>query len=228
GGIRRVVIKLSSAFATMSYDNKFIIVGGAALNYSLAQFALQHSIANLEFLCGIPGSLGGSIFMNAGCYGWEMKDIISEISLLDRNGNIVNLRTNEINFSYRNSNIAKDFVIIAAKLIATKGDFDSIKRRMEQITSERNISQPYSAKTAGSTFMNPPNNKAWQLIESVGLRGFKIGDGSFSEKHCNFLINSGDAKAKDLEDLAELAIKKVKEKHNIELIWEVKRLGDYE
>ncbi len=227
-GIRGVVIKLTSKFAKVTYDGKHITVGGAALNYSLTQFALQNSVANLEFLCGIPGSIGGSVFMNAGCYGWEMKDIISEVTLLDKYGNLTILQNNEINFNYRTSNLPKDLLVIEAKIIAKKGDFDSVKKRMEQITTERSISQPYTAKTAGSTFMNPPNHKAWQLIESVGLRGFKIGDASFSEKHCNFLINHGNATAQNFEDLINLAIKKVKEKYNIELILEVKILGNYE
>jgi len=222
------VIKLSKYFHKLEYHGDYITAGAATLNYSLVQFALQHEVKNLEFLSGIPGSIGGGIFMNAGAYGLEFKDILIDFIAVNRNGEILTINSNDVIFEYRSSNISEDIIILEARFKATKGDFDTIKTRIDTITQEREKTQPYRAKTAGSTFMNPLGYKAWQLIESVGLRDFRINDAAFSNKHCNFLINLGNAKAKDLEDLAELARKKVLDKFNINLIWEVKKLGNYE
>jgi UDP-N-acetylmuramate dehydrogenase len=228
GNVDGAVIKLPKFFHKLEYHQDYIIAGAATLNYSLVQFALLHNIQNLEFLSGIPGSIGGGISMNAGAYGWEFKDILVNFTVIDRNGKVFIINSNDIIFKYRSCNLSKDLIILEAKFKATKGDFDVIKNKIVTITSERERTQPYRDKTAGSTFMNPDGYKAWQLIESVGLRDFRINDATFSSKHCNFLINLGNATAKDLEDLGNLAQVRVLEKHGINLIWEVKKIGKYD
>ena len=228
GGVDGAVIKLPKFFHKLEYHQDYIVAGAATLNYSLVQFALQNNIQDLEFLSGIPGSIGGGIAMNAGAYGWEFKDILIDFTVLDRNGNVCVINSNDVEFKYRSCNIPKDWIILEAKFKATKGDFDVIQNKVLSITSEREKAQPYREKTAGSTFINPDGYKAWQLIESVGLRDFRINDATFSSKHCNFLINLGNATAKDLEDLGNLAVARVLEKHDINLTWEVKKIGKYD
>jgi UDP-N-acetylmuramate dehydrogenase len=225
GGIDGIVIKLSKNFNKLQYQGDYIVAGANTLNYSVVQFALLHEVRNLEFLIGIPGSVGGGIFMNAGAYGTEFKDIIIDFKAIDRNGIFHEIKAETMQCEYRKSNLPEDWIILEAKLKAVKGDASIIKARVEEISLERHRTQPYSAQTAGSTFMNPTGHKAWELIDSVGLRDFKINDASFSTKHCNFLINNGNASAKDLEDLGDLAVKKVRDSKGIELIWEVKKIG---
>ena len=229
GGIVGVVIKLSRNFAKIELeDGNFIFAGCGALNSSVATFAWQNSMKNLEFLIGIPGSIGGGIRMNAGSYGSEFKDVLMKFRALDKLGNIIEFRTEDVNFSYRNCDLPEDLIFIDAVFRLTLDDDANIKNRMEQINEQRSAAQPIKEKTGGSTFANPEGMKAWKLIDKAGLRGYSIGGAAFSEKHCNFMLNVSDATAKDLEDLGEVAIKKVKDLSDIDLKWEIKRIGKYE
>ncbi len=227
GGIDGVVIKLGKNFAKIEKKDNYIYSGCGALNSSLALFAMHNSIKNLEFLIGIPGSVGGGIRMNAGAYGSEFKDVVKSFRAINRDGEIQDFNSSNVNFSYRECGLPNDLFFIDALFNAEHGEMSEIKEKMNQINEQRASTQPIKEKTGGSSFANPEGHKAWQLIDSVGLRGYKIGGAEFSSKHCNFMINTGNSSAKDLEDLGELAIKKVKEMHNIDLKWEIKRFGKY-
>lgn len=229
GGIKGVVIKLGRNFANIhNITNNLIFAGSGALNSSVSTYCLNNSLGNLEFLSGIPGSIGGGIRMNAGAYGSEFKNYITEIEAVNRQGLIVKFSNEEANFSYRNCSLNNDLIFTGAYFKVISRDKDEIKKKINEITANRTSSQPVKEKTGGSTFANPLNNKAWQLIDEVGLRGYRIGDAEFSNLHCNFLINNGNATAKNLEDLGNLAIEKVMKEKNIELKWEIKRLGFYD
>ncbi|NDB81456.1 MAG: UDP-N-acetylmuramate dehydrogenase [Alphaproteobacteria bacterium] len=227
GGVKGVVIKLGRNFANISKHNDIIIAGAAALNSSVAQFALMNSYSNFEFLVGIPGCVGGGVKMNAGSYGSEFKDIILSLKAVDFAGNIHIFDFLDNIFSYRKCLLPENLIFIEAHFSARKKQYEEIKSKMDEITIARSRSQPIKEKTGGSTFANPDSYKAWELIDDVGLRGYKIGGAQFSELHCNFLINTGLASSKDLEDLGEMAIQKVKEKRNIQLNWEIKRIGQH-
>jgi len=214
--------------AALNDDHAFIQVGAGALNSSVATFAMQNSLAALEFLIGIPGTIGGGIRMNAGAYGTEFKDVLHKFRALDRAGNLHEFDASEVEFHYRHCTLPDDLIFIDASFKTSSGEMDLIKAKMLEINEKRAASQPIKEKTSGSTFANPEGHKAWELIDKAGLRGYKIGGAEFSSKHCNFMINTGEAKAKDLEDLGELAIKKVKEMSDVELKWEIKRIGKYE
>jgi UDP-N-acetylmuramate dehydrogenase len=229
GGIDGVVIRLGRNFNDINIlPNNLIEVGASMLNMNLSSFCLDNEIGGLEFLSGIPGSIGGGIAMNAGAYGKEFKDIVESITSIDRNGNIHILKNEEIKFSYRRNGLSNDLIFISAKLHYYNDNKLNIKKHIDEINLSRRSTQPILERTGGSTFANPENNSAWKLIDNVGLRGYHHGYAKFSEKHCNFLINTGNATAKDLEDLGELARKKVLEKFDINLHWEIKRLGKYE
>ena len=226
GGIEGITIKLGENFSYVYLQNNQIIVGGSTLNYHLVQFTLSQSIEGLEFLTGVPGSIGGSIAMNAGCYGSEVKDNLLEITYINKFGQIKIKKRSEILFSYRKSDFSEWGIVIEAKFYYQTSSKNKIQDKIQYINYQRKTTQPYFAKTAGSTFINPDGRKAWQLIDSVGLRGYRIGDAQFSEQHCNFIINLGAANAKEIEELGLLAIQKVQQKHGIKMLWEVKRLGN--
>lgn len=228
GGYRGVLIKLGRNFTNISHQGETIKVGAGALDSNVARYAAENNIAGLEFLIGIPGTIGGNIAMNAGAYGTEIKDVLLEATAVDKHGN-KKIYTNEIlNFEYRKAYFEEGTIFISCVLKGFNGDADEIKRKMQQISSSREETQPVRTKTGGSTFKNPKNSdkKAWQLIDEAGLRGYKIGGAQISEKHCNFLINTGAATAKDIEDLGDYAIQKVFEKSGIKLDWEIKRIGE--
>ena len=163
--------------------------------------------------------------MNAGCFGTEIKDILIDATVLDRQGNERTLTCEELEFSYRHSGLSEDMIVVSARLKGKAGDSVAIAERMDQIMEEREDSQPVRSRTGGSTFANPEGYKAWQLIDEVGFRGQTLGGAQVSNKHCNFLINTGEAKASDLETLGEQIRKAVKEQKGIELRWEIKRVG---
>ncbi len=227
GGIEGVIIKLGRNFAKIEQRDDGIYSGCGVLNSSLSIFAMQNSIKNLEFLTGIPGSVGGGIRMNAGAYGFEFKDIIKSFRVVDRAGEIKEFNALDVDFRYRECPLPQDFIFIDAIFKSELGELNNIKEKMRQINEQRSNTQPIKEKTGGSSFANPEGHKAWQLIDEVGLRGYKIGGAEFSSKHCNFMINTGDASAKDLEELGELAVAKVKKMHNVDLKWEIKRIGKY-
>jgi UDP-N-acetylmuramate dehydrogenase len=226
GGIPGVVVRLSSAFGKIQSDGMRVRAGAAALDGAVARAAADAGIAGLEFLRGVPGTIGGALRMNAGCYGREIKDIFVEATAIDGKGNKIRLSSVDMAFEYRKAHgAAEDLIFVEAVFEGTPGDPAAIRAQMEELSANREASQPIKSKTGGSTFKNPPGHKAWQLIDQAGCRGFKIGGAQVSEKHTNFLINTGDATAADLEALGEEVRKRVKEKSGIALEWEIKRVG---
>jgi len=226
GGIPGAVVRLSSAFGKIETDDKRVRAGAAALDGAVARAAADAGIAGLEFLRGVPGTIGGALKMNAGCYGREIKDVFVEATAIDAKGNKIKLSSADMNFEYRKARGATDdLIFIEAVFEGTSDDPAAIRARMEELSANREASQPIKSKTGGSTFKNPPGHKAWQLIDQAGCRGLKIGGAQVSEKHTNFLINTGDATAADLEALGEEVRKRVKEKSGITLEWEIKRVG---
>jgi len=226
GGIPGAVVRLSSAFGKIETDGMRVRAGAAALDGAVARAAADAGIAGLEFLRGVPGTIGGALKMNAGCYGREIKDIFVEATAIDAKGNKIRLSSAEMDFEYRKAKgAADDLIFIEAVFEGTRDAPAAIRARMEELSANREASQPIKSKTGGSTFKNPPGHKAWQLIDQAGCRGLKIGGAQVSEKHTNFLINTGDATAADLEALGEEVRKRVKEKSGVTLEWEIKRVG---
>lgn len=226
GGIPGAVVRLSSAFGKIETDGTRVRAGAAALDGAVARAAAEAGIAGLEFLRGVPGTIGGALKMNAGCYGREVKDIFVEATAIDEKGNKIRLSRADMAFEYRKARGARDgLIFIEAVFEGTGDDPAAIKARMEELSANREASQPIKSKTGGSTFKNPPGHKAWQLIDEAGCRGLKIGGAQVSEKHTNFLINTGEATAAELEALGEEVRRRVKEKSGITLEWEIKRVG---
>jgi UDP-N-acetylmuramate dehydrogenase len=226
GGIPGVVVRLSSAFGKIETNGTRVRAGAAALDGAVARAAADAGIAGLEFLRGVPGTIGGALKMNAGCYGREIKDVFVEATAIDGKGNKIKLSSADMDFEYRKAKGASDdLIFIEAVFEGIRDDASAIRARMEELSANREASQPIKSKTGGSTFKNPPGHKAWQLIDQAGCRGLKIGGAQVSEKHTNFLINTGDATAADLEALGEEVRKRVQEKSGITLEWEIKRVG---
>ncbi len=226
GGIECVVVKLGRKFTEIELlPNGYLSVGAGCLNFNLAKFAQANSIKGFEFLIGIPGTTGGGIAMNAGAYGSEFKDIVSSVYVLDEHGNQHHISCDDIGFSYRQNRLPKELIFIKILFKAKMGDSEKIKNKMDEINHSRSSTQPVTKKTGGSTFANPSGHRAWELIEATGLRGKTIGGASMSSKHCNFMINNGDATAEDMEKLGNFVKKKVKEQTGIELKWEIKCIG---
>lgn len=227
GGLDGVVIRLGREFATMeAVEGDRLWVGAGALDVNVAQLAQQHGLAGLEFLSGIPGTIGGALRMNAGAYGTEIKDVLVEARAMDKNGVIHTLSPQDMQFSYRKCNgVPEGWIFLSAVLQGQPGDQDAIQAAMDKIAKERGDSQPIKSRTGGSTFKNPDGMKAWQLVDEAGCRGLKVGGAQMSEQHCNFMINTGDATAADLENLGEEVRQRVKEKSGVELQWEIRRIG---
>jgi len=229
GGVPGVVIKLTPQFGQIKVEGSFITAGAAAVDLNVARAAQSAGIADLEFLCGIPGTIGGGLRMNAGAYGREFKDMVQEATVMDRRGKISTLSVKELGFSYRHSGLPKDTIFISALLEGSAGDPDAIAGKMAHIQKTRADTQPIREKTGGSTFANPDSDpqkrKAWQLIEAAGCKGLKIGQAKVSEKHCNFLINTGRATAQEIEHLGEEVRARVKKRFGIDLRWEIQRIG---
>jgi UDP-N-acetylmuramate dehydrogenase len=226
GGIPGAVVRLSSAFGRIETDGLRVRAGAAALDGAVARAAADAGIAGLEFLRGVPGTIGGALKMNAGCYGREIKDIFVEAIAIDAKGNEIRLSPTDMAFEYRKARgAAEELIFVEAVFEGRKDERAAIRARMEELSANREASQPIKSKTGGSTFKNPPGHKAWQLIDQAGCRGLMIGAAQVSEKHTNFLINTGDASAADLEALGEEVRKRVKEKSGITLEWEIKRVG---
>jgi UDP-N-acetylmuramate dehydrogenase len=191
----------------------------------VALTARDHSLTGLEFLSGIPGTIGGAFPTNAGAYGGELSDVLISAEAVDRAGKIITVTPAELGLSYRHSKAPEDWIFTSARLRAAPGDQMTIARRIAEIDSARAESQPRS-RTGGSTFANPANLKAWELIDRAGCRGLRIGDAQVSEKHCNFLINLGNATAADLESLGEEVRSRVFQKSGVLLQWEIRRIGE--
>ena len=231
GGVKGVVVRLGPSFGRVTTDGKTVTAGAAALDNKVAKEAAKAGIAGLEFYAGIPGTIGGALRMNAGCYGAETKDILREAVALDRTGRRQVMPLDEMGYSYRHSKAPDDLIFVEAVFEGTKDKPAEIRSRMDDITARREESQPIREKTGGSTFKNPDQVQsggrgAWQVIDAAGGRGFKVGGAQMSEKHCNFMINTGDASAADLETLGETMRQMVKDSEGVDLEWEVKRIGD--
>jgi len=225
GGIPGVVIRLPAAFGRIEREGETRIrAGAAALDAAVARSAADAGIAGMEFLRGIPGTIGGALSMNAGCYGSEIKDIFVEARAIDAHGRLITLKLADMDFAYRHS--SPQGIIFVDALLQGRGDApEAIRSRMEALVEQRESTQPVRAKTGGSTFTNPPGKKAWQLIDEAGCRGLTHGTAQVSEKHCNFLINTGNATASEIEALGEDVRERVKAKFGLMLEWEIKRLG---
>lgn len=227
GGINGVVVRLGRGFVEIDAEaDDEILAGAGALDVNVAQTAQMHGIAGLEFLRGIPGTVGGGLRMNAGAYGTEFKDVLVWAEAIDPAGNLHRLSPAEMGFSYRHCDVPDDWIFVAARLKGRPGDKAEIQARMDEIQAAREGSQPIRSRTGGSTFANPEGHKAWQLIDAAGCRGLVVGDAQVSEQHCNFLINRGNATAADLETLGETVREKVKASSGVSLRWEIKRIGN--
>lgn len=225
GGIAGVVVRLGRGFATIRSDGDAITAGAAALDLNVALAARAANLTGFEFLSGIPGTIGGALRMNAGAYGAEMKDVVESVTALDPNGTLKDLSLDALDFSYRHCGVSTDWTFIAARMRGRPGDGEAIARRMAEIRESRETTQPVRTPTGGSTFANPPGMKAWELIDTAGCRGLVRGGAMVSEKHCNFLINTGGATAADLEGLGEEVRRRVRETSGITLEWEIRRIG---
>lgn len=225
GGIKGVVIRLMRGFTGVTVDGSEVVAGAGALDLNVALTARDHALAGLEFLSGIPGTIGGAFPTNAGAYGGELVDVLVSAECVDRSGTVRTVTPSELGLSYRHSAAPADWIFTAARLRGAPGDQVAIARRISEIESARADTQPRS-RTGGSTFANPPNHKAWELIDRSGCRGLRIGDAQVSEKHCNFLINLGTATAADIEQLGEEVRSRVFARSNVLLQWEIRRIGE--
>jgi len=225
GGIPGVVIRLGSGFSNIGISGTDIIAGSGAADLSVARKARDAGLAGLEFLSGIPGTIGGSVIMNAGAYGFEIKDVCTSVRAVDREGAAHEIASDEMGFTYRHSDMPTGMIVTSACFQGIPGEIAEISNRMETIQNEREVTQPVRTLTGGSTFQNPPGYKAWELVDQAGCRGLRRGGAMVSELHCNFLINTGGATATDLEGLGEEVRRRVFEKSGISLEWEIKRIG---
>lgn len=229
GGVEGVVVRLRQGFRdiAVAWDGTraLVEVGAGALDIAVARHCRAAGIDGLAFLSGVPGTVGGALRMNAGAYGSEMADVVVEARALDGNGVMHTLSPDAIGFSYRHSTVPDDWIFVSAVLAGRRGDPAAIARRMDEIDAAREASQPIRARTGGSTFANPPGRKAWALIDEAGCRGLARGGARISEKHCNFIVNTGDATAADIESLGEEVRRRVKEKTGVSLRWEIHRIG---
>lgn len=228
GGIRGVVIRLGKAFAEARVEADRVIAGAGALDVTVAATAQRAALTGLEFLSGIPGTVGGALRMNAGAYGAEVKDVLVTARAVDPLGHVHRLRPDEMMLGYRHCGVPEDWVFTAAAFQGRPGDAAAIAQSMADIRDAREETQPRRVRTGGSTFANPEGRKAWQLIDAAGCRGLRIGGAQVSEKHCNFLLNTGDATAGEIEALGEEVRRRVRETSGIELSWEIRRIGAVE
>jgi UDP-N-acetylmuramate dehydrogenase len=225
GGIPGVVIRLARGFGDVTIEDGGLIAGAGALDATVAEHAAAAGLAGLEYLSGIPGTIGGAIAMNAGAYGSDVANTLEWAELVTRQGDLVRLHVADIGFSYRHSGLPAESVVVRARFHARPGDPAAIAARMDEIRASREATQPTRARTGGSTFRNPPGAHAWELIDAAGCRGLTSGGAEVSQKHCNFLLNTGSATAADLERLGEEVRRRVHATTGISLTWEIKRLG---
>lgn len=229
GGVRGVVVRLPKSFAEITTeDGNRVRAGGSAMGITVASKARDAGIASLEFLRGIPGTTGGAARMNAGAYGREVKDVLVEATLVMRDGAVEVWPLERFEYSYRHSAVPAGAIIVEALFEGVPGDPETIGAEMDRIAAEREASQPLRSRTGGSTFKNPSGEKAWQLVDAAGCRGLTIGGAQVSEKHTNFLLNTGGATAADIEALGDEVRRRVFEHSGIELEWEIQRVGDAE
>jgi UDP-N-acetylmuramate dehydrogenase len=227
GGIDGVVIRLGGGFNEVIFEGGRVTVGAGCLNSQLTDLCIGSGVGGLEFLSGIPGSIGGALAMNAGAYGVEISDVLIEAHALDMQGKAHVFSNMDMGFSYRQNALPEEYIFTKAVFAVTSEQSDVVAARVADIAQKRESTQPIKTRTGGSTFRNPVGDKsAWQLVDAVGGRGLTIGGAQVSEKHCNFLMNIGEATAADIEDLGEELRARVLRQHGVDLYWEIKRLGN--
>jgi len=226
GGVAGVVVRLPKSFARVTVEEGIHVrAGAAAMGITVASAARDAGIAGLEFLRGIPGTVGGAVRMNAGAYGRDASDILVECTVVTRQGEVETWPAAKLGYSYRHSALPDGVIVVEALFRGVAGDPAAIGAEMDRIAAEREASQPLRSRTGGSTFKNPPGHKAWALVDAAGCRGLIMGGAQVSEKHCNFLLNLGTATSADIEDLGEEVRARVKASSGIELEWEIERVG---
>lgn len=231
GGVEGVVVRLTPPFGQIAIEGTKVVAGAAALDLKVAQAVAKAGVAGLEFFSGVPGAIGGALRMNAGCYDAETKDVLVEARAVDRTGEIVTMTVDDFGYSYRHSEAPDELIFIEATFEGRLDEPEAVLERMAALRQRREDAQPIREKTGGSTFANPDppgtpdQRKSWQLIDAAGMRGARKGGAQVSEKHCNFLINTGDATAADIEGLGEDVRAAVKATAGVDLRWEIKRIG---
>ncbi len=226
GGVPGVVVRLGKAFAKVSQSADLTLdCGAGASGILVSSTARDNGIAGLEFLRSIPGTVGGFVRMNGGAYGGEVKDILVDCDVVLRDGSLRPLSVAELHYTYRHSELPDGALVVAARFKGRPGDAADIQTEMDRISASREASQPLRSKTGGSTFKNPEGHKAWQLVDDAGCRGLAFGGAQVSEKHCNFLLNLGEATSADIENLGEEVRRRVKAQLGVELEWEIQRVG---
>ena len=226
GGVPGVVVRLGKPFAKVEPAGEVTLnCGGGASGILVSSTARDNGIAGLEFLRSIPGTVGGFVRMNGGAYGGEVKDILVDCDVVLRSGELVTLPAADLHYTYRHSQLPEGAIVVAARFRGQPGEPAVIQAEMDRISASREASQPLRSKTGGSTFKNPPEAKAWELVDAAGCRGLTLGGAQVSEKHTNFLINTGNATSTDIEELGEEVRRRVKEARGIELEWEIQRVG---
>ncbi|MCC7275185.1 MAG: UDP-N-acetylmuramate dehydrogenase [Alphaproteobacteria bacterium] len=225
GGVPGVVIRLGRAFAEIAIAGTRVVAGAAALDVNVAITARDGAVAGLEFLAGVPGTIGGALRMNAGCYGREVADALVDLEALDATGRLHVVPAAAAGLSYRHCGLPEDWIFVGATFAGSRDEPAAIGERMALLARQREEAQPIRARTGGSTFANPPQEKAWALIDRAGCRGLRLGGAMVSEKHCNFLINTGAATAADIEGLGEEVRRRVAAQSGIGLDWEIRRIG---
>jgi len=225
GGIPGIVIRLGRGFGDIAVDGETVRAGAGALDIQLARACRDAGLAGLEFLSGVPGTIGGALRMNAGAYGGEVADVLREVRALDRSGAVLRVPASTLDFAYRHCSAPEDWIFTNAVFQGRPDDDAAIASRMDDIAAARGDSQPIRSRTGGSTFKNPPDAAAWELIDAAGCRGLMVGGARVSEVHCNFLINTGNATAADLEALGETVRRRVAARLGVTLDWEIRRVG---
>lgn len=226
GGVSGVVIRLAPrGFGEIAADGENVHAGSAALDKRVAEEAAKANIAGLEFFFGIPGTIGGALRMNAGANGGETKDVLIEARGVSRAGEKLTFSNAQMGFTYRHCGVADDVIFTGATFRGRIADAETIRARMNEVQQHRETAQPIREKTGGSTFKNPEGHSAWKLVDAAGCRGLRVGGAQVSEMHCNFLINTGDATAADIENLGEEVRRRVKAHSGVDLHWEIKRIG---
>jgi UDP-N-acetylmuramate dehydrogenase len=226
GGVPGVVVRLGKAFAKVERVGETSLrCGGGASGILVSSSARDAGIAGVEFLRSIPGTVGGFVRMNGGAYGREVKDVLVECDVVLRSGEVRTLGLDELGYTYRHSELPDQAIVVSATFRGTAGEPAAIQAEMDRIAQSREEAQPLRSRTGGSTFKNPPGHKAWALIDAAGCRGMMLGGAQVSEKHCNFLLNTGSATSSDIEALGEEVRRRVRDKTNILLEWEIQRVG---
>jgi UDP-N-acetylmuramate dehydrogenase len=225
GGVPGVVIRLGKAFAQVTADGVVLTCGGGASGILVSSTARDAGVAGVEFLRSIPGTVGGFVRMNGGAYGGEVKDILIDCDVVLRSGERVTLANADLGYTYRHSELPEGAVVVSARFEGRAGEPAAIQAEMDRISAAREASQPLRSKTGGSTFKNPEGHKAWQLVDEAGCRGLVQGGAQVSEKHTNFLLNTGDATSEDIEVLGEEVRRRVKARSGVDLEWEIQRVG---